>query len=208
VLFVGVFTGILFGLAPTWLCSQQEPSVVLQQSSRSLAGGAGKLGKALIITQVALSLVLLLGAGLLVRTFQQLRSLDLGFRKDNLLEVIPTAKPTGDQNVDMNSYHKELIKRVSNIPGVRSVGYADISIPSPWAWRETASPTSEDPNTGARLMVNGVFIFPTFNIRSGPRGATFTYAAMAILKRWQRPSLRRSNLSDANTPLAPQRSTR
>jgi len=162
VLFVGVFTGILFGLAPTWHSSQQDPSVVLQQSSRSLAGGAGKLGKALIITQVALSLVLLLGAGLLVRTFQQLRSLDLGFRKDNLLEVIPTAKPTGDQNVDMNSYHKELIKRVSNIPGVRSVGYADISIPSPWAWRETASPTSEDPNTGARLMVNGVFILPGF----------------------------------------------
>src|SRR5438067_2492382 len=162
VLFVGVFTGILFGLAPTWHSSQQDPSVVLQQSSRSLAGGAGKLGKALIITQVALSLVLLLGAGLLVRTFQQLRSLDLGFRKDNLLEVIPTAKPTGDQNVDMNSYHNEQIKRVSNIPGVRSVGYADISIPSPWAWRETASPTSEDPNTGARLMVNGVFILPGF----------------------------------------------
>jgi predicted permease len=161
-LFVGVFTGILFGLAPTWYSSRQDPAVVLQQGTRSLAGGAGKMGKALIIVQVALSLVLLLGGGLLVRTFQELRSLDLGFKKDHLLEVIPTAKWNGDQNLDMNSYHKELINRVSNIPGVRSVGYADIAIPSSWAWHETASPTSEDPNTGARLMTSGVFILPGF----------------------------------------------
>jgi len=161
-LFIGMLTGILFGLAPTWHSSRQDPAVTLQLGTRSLVGGAAKLGKALIITQVALSLVLLLGAGLLARTFEDLRSLNLGFAKDNLLEVIPTAKPGRYENLDMNSYHKQLIERVSNIPGVRSVGYADISIPSPWAWGETASPTSEDPNTGARLMTNGVFIWPGF----------------------------------------------
>lgn len=161
-LFVGILTGILFGLAPTWHSSRQDPAVLLQQGSRSLAGGAGTLGKVLIITQVALSLVLLLGAGLLVRTFQDLRSVDVGFNKDHLLEIIPHAKPGGHQNLDMNSYHSQLIERISNMPGVRAVGLADISIPNPQPWRETASPMSEDPNTGARVMANGVTIWPSF----------------------------------------------
>lgn len=161
-LLVGVVTGMLFGLAPTWHSSRQDPAVVLQQGSRRLAGSAGKLGKALIVTQVALSLILLLGAGLLVRTFQELRSLDLGFNKDNLFEIIPHPRPGGGQNLDTNSYHRQIIERISNIPGVRSVGLADISIPNPQQWRETASPMSEDPNTGARIMASGVTIWPGF----------------------------------------------
>jgi len=161
-LIVGVFTGILFGLAPIWHSSRQDPAIVLQQGSRSLTGGVGKLGKMLIITQVALSLVLLLGAGLLVRTFQRLRSLDLGFDQDDVLEVILNAKPGGYQNQDMNSYHRQLIEQISNIAGVHSVGFAGISIPDPEPWRETASPMSEDPNTGARIMANGVDIGPGF----------------------------------------------
>jgi len=161
-LFIGVLTGMLFGLAPSWHSSRQDPAVVLQQGSRSLASRTGKLGRALIITQVALSLVLLLGAGLLVRTFQELRSCNLGFVKEKLLEIILSAKPGGYQNLDTNSYHKLLIERVANIAGVESVGLAEISIPSPDGWRETASPTSEDPNTGARLMTNGIIIWPGF----------------------------------------------
>jgi predicted permease len=177
-LFVGVFTGILFGLAPTWHSARQDPAVVLQQGSRSLVGGAGKMGKALIVTQVALSLVLLLCAGLLLRTFQELRSLDLGFDKENLLEVILTSKPGGYQNLDINSYRKQMIERVSNIPGVRSVGFG-FSIPSPQSWRETASPTSEDPNTGARVMASGENIWPGFFETLGIRliaGRDFTLA--------------------------------
>jgi predicted permease len=166
---MALLTAIFFGLAPTWHSSHQDPAIVLQQGSRSLAGGAGKLGKALIVTQVALSLILLLGAGLLARTFQDLRSLDLGFAKDNLLEVILNARPGGYQNLDTNGYHKQLIEQVSNTPGVRYVALADISIPSPQGWGDSASPISEDPNTGARLMANGITVWPgffkTFGIR-------------------------------------------
>jgi predicted permease len=160
--FVGVFTGILFGLAPAWHSSHQDPASVLQQGARSLARGATKLGKVLIVTQVALSLVLLLGAGLLVRTFQDLRSLALGFDKDKLLEVILGSKPGGYQNLDVNSYHKQLLERVSSVPGVLSVSLADTSIPSPQPLRDPASPTSEDPNTGARLMASEVTVWPGF----------------------------------------------
>src|SRR5438046_10435328 len=67
---VAILTGILFGLAPALRSSAEDPAAVLQQNARSLSGGASKLNKALIITQVALSLVLLLGAGLFVRSFE------------------------------------------------------------------------------------------------------------------------------------------
>lgn len=163
-LLVGLMTGILFGLAPTWHSSRQDPVVVLQHASRSLAGGAGKLGKVLIITQVALSLVLLLGAGLLVGTFQRLRSVNLGFDKNNLLEIVLNAKPGAYENVSRNSYHEQLIERVSGLPGVRSAGLASLSIPGPVGAQEQqkVSATSEDADTGFHVMANGVTIWPGF----------------------------------------------
>ena len=163
-LLIGVMTGILFGLAPIWHSSRQDPATVMQQGSRSLAGGAGKLGKGLIIAQVALSLVLLLGAGLLVGTFQRLRSVNFGFDKHSLLEIILNAKPGGYENLNMNSYRQQLIERVSNLPGVRSAGLAGISIPGAVGAQELqkVSATSEDPNTGFHVMANDVTIWPGF----------------------------------------------
>src|SRR5437016_8583872 len=116
----GLFTGILFGLAPAWRCSREDPASLLQQNARSLSGGAGKLGKALIVTQVALSLILLLGAGLFVRSFERLRSLDLGFNQSSLLQVKLNPKPGGYDKLDMGSYHKQLLQRIAGLPSVRS----------------------------------------------------------------------------------------
>lgn len=93
------------------------------------------MSKTLIVMQVALSLMLLLGAGLLLRSFHRLRTIDIGFDRDSLLDVTLDARPGGYQNLDMNSYHKQLIERISNTPGVRSVGFSRESIPSPQAWR-------------------------------------------------------------------------
>jgi predicted permease len=100
---VAILTGMLFGLAPAWRCSREDPASVLQRDARRLSGRTGKLSKALIITQVALSIVLLLGAGLLVRSFERLRSVDLGFQRENVLEVRLNPKPGGYQNLDLNS---------------------------------------------------------------------------------------------------------
>jgi len=159
-----LLTGILFGLAPALRASCQDPASILQQSVRSVARGAGKLGKTLVVSQVAVSLVLLLGAGLLVGTFQRLRSLNFGFEKDNLLEIFPNAKPGGFQNLNMNSYHQQLVERISNLPGVRSASLSDISIPGPEGGQEQqkVSATSEDPNTGFHVMATEVTVWPGF----------------------------------------------
>src|SRR5437879_765682 len=142
--FVAILTGLLFGLAPAWRPSREDTMSVLQQNARSLSGGAGRLSKALIVTQVALSLILLLGAGLFVRTFQRLRSVDLGFNQSRLLEVRLNPRPGGYDNLDMASYHKQLTQRIASVPGVISVGFSHASIPSPEAWHETVPPTSVD----------------------------------------------------------------
>jgi predicted permease len=159
---VAILTGILFGLAPAWRASREDPVAVLQQSTRSLSSGTGKLNKSLIITQVALSLVLLLGAGLFVRSFERLRSLDLGFQKESVLEITLYPRPGGYQNIDLNSYHKQLLARISSLPGVASVSFGEATIPSPQAWHDTVSPMTADSNTGSRLMADAASVSPGF----------------------------------------------
>ncbi len=159
---VAILTGVLFGLAPAWRSSREDPATMLQQNARSLSSGAGNLGKALITTQVALSLILLVGAGLFVRSFQRLRSVDLGFNQSRLLEVRLNPRPGGYDNLDMASYHKQLMQRIASVPGVTSVGFSHASIPSPEAWHETVSPTSVDPSTGIHLVAKGMDVSPGF----------------------------------------------
>ena len=159
---VALLTGILFGLAPAWRSSREDPATVLQQNARSLSGGTGKLSRALIITQVALSLVLLLGAGLFVRSFQRLRSLDLGFQKESVLEISLYPRPGGYKNLDLSSYRKQLLARISSLPGVASVSFGDAEIPSPQGWHDTVAPTTADSTTGVRLMTNAASVSPGF----------------------------------------------
>jgi predicted permease len=157
-----ILTGVLFGIAPAWRASHEDPASVLQQNARSLGGGPGKLGKALIVTQVALSLILLLGAGLFVRSFQRLRSVSLGFNESDLLEVTLSAKPGGYDNLDMGRYHQLLVDRIASIPGVRAAGFSRSPIPTPSAWQETASKASSDPVAGAHFLANGLVVSPNF----------------------------------------------
>jgi predicted permease len=157
-----ILTGILLGLVPAWRASREDPSFVLQQNARSSAGGVGRLSKALIVTQVALSVVLLVGAGLLVGSFERLSSIEFGFQKENLLEITLNHRSGGYQDLDMSAYHTQLIRRISSLPGVRSVGFSDSSVPNPEGWRYTAAAMSGDSSARADLMSNLAIISPGF----------------------------------------------
>jgi predicted permease len=145
---------------PALRASESDPALLLRQSSRNVTGGAEPLGKALIVAQIAVSFVLLLGAGLLAQTFQKLYSIDLGIDKGNLLEVTLSPRPSGYRDLDMNTYHKQLVKRISAIPGVRSVSFSDARIPSQEGWRDIVSTISAEPGTGP--MVNSTTVAPSF----------------------------------------------
>ncbi len=83
---VAVLTGLLFGLAPAWRATRVDPQSAMKANARGVVdGGKFGLGKALVVVQVALSLVLVAGAGLLLATFIRLETLDPGFERAHVL---------------------------------------------------------------------------------------------------------------------------
>jgi predicted permease len=159
---VALLTGICFAVAPAVRCSRQDPAMVLQQGARGLTAGVGKLSKALIVTQIALSMVLLLGAGLLVSSFEKLRTINLGFRNENVVQIELYPRPGGYKNLDVAAYRRQLLARIAAVPGVTSVSFADLSVPSLDAWHDFASEASVDSATSAKIMSNATEVSPGF----------------------------------------------
>lgn len=120
---ISLLTGVLFGVSPALLLSWVEPNSMLRSESRGTAGGRGRarVGGLLVVGQVALSLLLLIGAGLLLRGFSQLLRVDPGFDAHNLLSMsvaLPSVKyATPPQQI---AFFDELLRRVSALPGVRN----------------------------------------------------------------------------------------
>ena len=123
-----IFTGLLTGLVPAWQLSRQHPGSTLQQSARTLGRGTGRLGKALIVSQVAISLILLQAAGLFLRTLQSLKSFNPGFDKASVIELDLTPVPGGYQGLDKDIYRKQLAEAVASLPSVRSAALANVPI--------------------------------------------------------------------------------
>jgi predicted permease len=120
---------ILFGLAPAWRATAVDLTPALKDSSRSAEGGARlTAGKSLVVMQVALSLSLLIIAGLFVRTLGKLYTLDAGFKKENVLLVSTDARMIGYQGKQVAALHQRLLERFKTIPGVRSasLGWAGL----------------------------------------------------------------------------------
>jgi predicted permease len=157
-----ILTGALFGLAPAWRSARQDPAAVLQQNTRSLAGGGGRLSHALMVVQVSLSLILLLGAGLLVKSFQKLQSLDLGFAKDRLLEVSVHGRPEAHAKADARAYHQQLMERVTRLPGVRAVGFAEYFLPNPKGWQDAVAVATSDWSRASDVMADMALVSPDF----------------------------------------------
>src|SRR4029079_10859431 len=89
---VSLLTGIAFGLAPALRATRVDLTPALKDNARSVSKGKTRLSKVLLVAQVAMSLLLLIGAGLFVRTLQNLGNVDLGFNQQNLLlfKIDPT----------------------------------------------------------------------------------------------------------------------
>jgi predicted permease len=126
---VAVATGILFGLAPAWQGVHVDPHSAMKANARGVVESHARfgLGKMLVTAQVALSLVLLVGAGLMLKTFAKLATVDTGFDKNQvlLIRVDPRyASVPPDRRLPL---YQELQQRLGAIPGVRSASFADIT---------------------------------------------------------------------------------
>ncbi len=118
-------SGILFGLAPSFHAFRQSVAEALSRGSRSVAGSSRRFRAGLVVVEMALSLILLVGAGLTIRSILSLMDVDTGFRPDHLL-TMDIALPSYEyRNPDQfASFDRQLLTRVQALPGVKAASLA------------------------------------------------------------------------------------
>jgi predicted permease len=163
-----VFTGSLTGLLPVWQLLRQRPGSTLRESARTMSGGMARLNKALIISQVAISLIVLQTAGLFLRTLESLKAFDPGFNKVGVTELDLSPVPHGYDGIDMETYRKQVAEAVESLPSVRSAAFTDETILAVnYGWKDTVGRTtatnSDDTVAASRLAITPGF-FQTLGI--------------------------------------------
>jgi len=114
-------TGIVFGIAPALRGSGMNVSTALKETSRSVVGSRSVLSKSLLIVQVAISLVLLVGAGLFLRTLHNLRQVEVGFDPQNLLLFRVNPQLNRYDEKQTLALYRQMMDRLGAVPGVRAV---------------------------------------------------------------------------------------
>ena len=122
---LSVLTGILFGLAPAWQATHADVNEVLKQSGPRAGIAQRRLQNVLVVAEVALALVLLIGAGLWIQSFYNLRQVDVGFRTDNLLTFQARLPRTRyREHTQRMVFFEQTLQRLRALPGVVSAAYA------------------------------------------------------------------------------------
>ena len=122
---VALLTGLVFGLAPALLSSRTNFNNALKEGGRdtSATTRGARLRSALVVSEVALALMLLIGAGLLIKSFINLQSVDAGFNPENVLRVdVTIPRSRYPERTQLVSFFNELLDRVSALPAVESAG--------------------------------------------------------------------------------------
>jgi putative ABC transport system permease protein len=118
---ISLLSGLLFGLAPAWHASKTDLNDALKEGGRQTVSGSHRLRRILVISEVAFSLMLLVSAGLLMRSFLELMKTDPGFTPDNILTmnlILPATKYKDPPQ--RASFYSDLVQRVEAVPGVES----------------------------------------------------------------------------------------
>jgi predicted permease len=188
---ISLFAGILFGLAPALRSTRLDLTPALRESAAGLPGGEMRpgrrfhLGNALVAIQVALSIVVLIGAGLVVRTLRNLRSIHPGFDTRNLLlfSINPTLQKYSDSKIQ--GLYRDLQERLAALPGVISVSYSSDSLLSGSLWTSDlhVEGQTEKSTQEVDMLAVGPDFYKTLRIPllegRAFTGADFTQAAQA-----------------------------
>ena len=130
---VSIVTGLVFGLAPAFQASRADVNATLKEESRGDTGGHRNwLRQLLVVSEVALALVLLIGAGLLIKSFSRLTEVDPGFRTDGVLtcQMTLTVEKSSPQKVN---FVQQILERLQALPGVQAAAATDSLPLTPFA---------------------------------------------------------------------------
>jgi macrolide transport system ATP-binding/permease protein len=121
---LSLITGLVFGIAPAWITSHAEPADALRGSNRSTRDSSSLLQRSLVVLQAALSLVLLVGAGLLTKSLNKLEHQDFGLETDNRVVIHINPQNAGYKPAQLQVLYDQLEDRFGSLPGVQRVGLA------------------------------------------------------------------------------------
>ena len=177
-LVIAIAVGILFGLAPALRISGTNIQEAIKDNAAGMAAGRSheRFRSILVISEVALACLLLVGAGLLLRSFLRVLDVDLGFNPSHAaaMQIDLPAATNKDQLIQRAAILKSEIDRVSALPGVESVGIADM-LPldrnREWGLESVGRYHAKDADTGALvyLVTPGYLRAMGMRLRSGPR---------------------------------------
>jgi macrolide transport system ATP-binding/permease protein len=139
-LLIAIVSGIFFGLAPALQSIRVDITPALKETRASESHGKARrfgvrfgLSQALVVGQIGISLLLVVAAGLFVRTIANLHSVNLGFNAENILIFNLDATQAGYQDASLKQFYKELEQRFQSIPGVRSATSSDMPLVGGWS---------------------------------------------------------------------------
>jgi predicted permease len=166
---VTVATALLFGTAPAFRAADIEPMEAIKEHGRGAAGDArAGLASGLVVAQVALSLVLIVAAGLFLRTFTSLANLHLGFDQDRVLAVTVNAQRAAIEPINRLATYEQVLQRVRALPGVADAALSVIMPVSGQGWNNNVEVSGAAPLPGRQAMtyMNGITPewFATFGI--------------------------------------------
>jgi predicted permease len=125
---VAILTGLLFGLAPAWRGTRVDPQAAMKANARGVIEGSRfGLGKALVVAQVALSLLLVVGAGLMLTTFFKLESVDAGFERQHILLSTVDLRNGHYEPAQRDAAFQQMLEHLRALPGVRSASSSEMT---------------------------------------------------------------------------------
>jgi predicted permease len=120
---VSLVTGLVFGLVPALSSARRDPNEALAHSTRMVGGAYSRLRGALVAAEIALALVLLTGAGLMIKSFLNMRGVDKGYDGAHVTTMAVNLPATSYPDVTrLRAFHADMLERLARIPGVSSVG--------------------------------------------------------------------------------------
>jgi predicted permease len=166
---VSLLSGILFGIAPALRATRTELTAALKEKASRGRKSRFNLGSALVVAQVAVSLILLVGAGLFARSLIKLQQEDLGFNRDNVLLAGVDMRLAGYKANELSAVYRQLYDRLSALPNVRSATLATYSPMQGTNTQSTIVVRGYTPGKNEDVLVSDILIGPTFSETLGVR---------------------------------------
>lgn len=148
---ITLVTGVLFGLIPAWQAARPDVQEALKEGGKTTTGSrrVRRLGEILVIIEVALTLIPLIGSGLLIRSFRHLQQVDTGFGAEHVLTMplrLPKAKYGKAQQA--GQIVEQLVARLEALPGVRSAAIGSVNLLGQYSWDDSITIEGRAPQPG------------------------------------------------------------